>query len=160
MRHLRLFVGALTVAVELLPCTGVGAQESPTAPSPRPIAESAERLAHELWPIEVDEQGRPRFRAGVTIQRFVLPLPWVDPEAQPSLFRPRGGSLLHHQFLEAVTPEAFRASTLFPIGITVDPGAMYQDFKAMWRRWQEQRVRARVAKELEEFRARIPPEPR
>ena len=148
----------LTAVLASLVCTGVGAQESPPLQPPRPIAESAERIARELWPIvlhgPLDEQGRPRFRTGVTVRAFVLPASWIDTEAHPLPFRPRGGSIYHHQYLTSVTPEAIRAGTLYPVGISVDPGAIYHDLKSAWRSRQEKRVRARIARELEELLAR------
>ena len=41
-------------------------------PAERPISKSAERIAREWWPTDVatftiDEEGRPRFRSGITV---------------------------------------------------------------------------------------------
>ena len=55
------------------------AQETSRTPVQGPIAESAERIARELWqtdppPFSVDEEGRPRFRTGVI--ETIPPPPW------------------------------------------------------------------------------------
>jgi hypothetical protein len=137
----------------LLLGASVGAQDAAPA---RPIAETAERMARELWPTDVsssiDDQGRPRFRATATVNEFGLPVPWQDVDANRAPFKPRGGNLHHHQFLAQVTPEEFRSSVLYPAGITVDPGEMFNGLKSAWRSWQEKRVRERIAKEMEELR--------
>ena len=136
----------------LLLGASVGAQEPAPA---RPIAETAERIARELWPADVsssiDDQGRPRFRATVTVDEFALPVPWQEVDANRAPFKPRGGNLHHHQFLAQVTPEEFRSSVLYPTGITVDPGEMFNGLKSAWRSWQEKRVRERIGKELKEL---------
>ena len=137
----------------LLLGASVGAQEAAPA---RPIAKAAERVARELWPTDVsgsiDDQGRPRFRTTVTVIEFALPVPWQDVDANRAPFKPRGGNLHHHQFLAQVTPEEFRSGVLYPAGLTVDPGEIFNGVKSVWRSWQEKRVRQRIAKEVEELR--------
>jgi len=128
------------------------AQEGGTTPVPRPITEAAERLAQNLWPTDavtftIDEEGRPRFRSGVT---EILPSPPWQPG--PDLATtPARGAISHDEMLRVMTPEAFSTPPL--ISGTVDPGAIYNDIKRAWREWQARRVRARIEKELEQLRA-------
>jgi hypothetical protein len=115
-------VGAASVRIALMMVgafTGLAdstnAQEAPASSPGRPIAESAERIARQLWSVDdsasTDEQGRPRFRASVTVDEFVLPPPWYETDPSSSRFR-RPGTLYHQEFLSVVTPEAFRGGTL------------------------------------------------
>jgi hypothetical protein len=144
-------------------CLGVAvvdAQEAAQSLSERPITETAERIARQLWPVEVDqgsldEQGRPRFRTSVEASPIVLPLPWLnDPVTGPIQPRSR---LYHAEFLSVVTPEPFRASALTAAaggGVGVDPGAMLDGVKSVWRDWQTRRVRERIERELAALRER------
>jgi hypothetical protein len=143
-------------------CLGIAvvdAQETPQSPPARPVTETAERIARQLWPVEVDqgsldEQGRPRFRTSVEASPIVLPLPWQnDPAGGPVQPRSR---LYHAEFLSVVTPEPFRASALTAAaggGVGVDPGAMFDGVKSVWREWQTRRVRERIERELAELQA-------
>ena len=45
--------------------------------------------------------------------------PLWDGGAATPLYRPPWFRSYHHEFLERVTPEEFRAATLYPIGISV-----------------------------------------
>ena len=134
------------------------AQKAPAAVTPRPIAESAERLARELWPVDVssdvDELGRPRFRAGVTAAPFVLPWPWQQGGAGTASGPVNPNTRLYHrEFLDLVTPEEFRGGTLNPVvGVSVDPGVMFQGVKGAWRDWQGRRARIRIEKEAAQLR--------
>ena len=136
---------------------GARAQDVPASHPGRPIAESAERIARELWSIDesasTDEQGRPRFRASVTVDEFVLPPPWYETDPAIGRFR-RPGTAYHQEFLSVVTPEAFRASTFNAGGVSVDPGTVFDGFKSAWRSWQERRARERIEREVAELRAR------
>ncbi len=136
----------------------VGAQEDTPQEGrrSRPITETAERVARELWPtdvrvIEEDDDGRPRFRASVTVELPPLPPPWHDPDAPTVQQR---GTLYHREFLASVTPEAFRASQLVRStgGVSVDPGTMFDPIKRTWREWQARRIRARIQEELANLR--------
>jgi hypothetical protein len=133
---------------------GLDAQKLPPA---RPVTESAARIARELWPTEVqgsvDEHGLPRFRATVTENVVELPPPWHGTDRSTVRIRWRGGNLHHHEFLAAVTPEQFRSSVLYPAGVSIDPVAVIDGVRSVWRNWQEHRVRTRIQKELEELRA-------
>ncbi|MGE0592130.1 MAG: hypothetical protein AB7G23_12235 [Vicinamibacterales bacterium] len=122
----------------------------------RPITETAERVARELWPtdvraIEDTDDERPRFRASVTVELPPLPPPWYDPDAPTVQQR---GTLYHREFLASVTPEAFRASQLVRStgGVSVDPGTMFDPIKRTWREWQARRIRARIQEELAHLR--------
>jgi hypothetical protein len=136
---------------------GIHAQEAPAGDPARPIAASADRIARELWSADdstsTDEQGRPRFRASITVDEFVLPPPWYENDPTIGRYR-RRGTASHQEFLSLVTPEAFRASTLNTGGVSVDPGTILGGFKSAWRSWQEKRVRERIEREVAELRAR------
>jgi hypothetical protein len=140
----------------LLLCLSVNlsAQEAPTVESSRPITESAERIGRQLWPTEmvvtIDEQGRPRFRSGIEVE--LPPSAWVLDDAGGLHFRPFGGAS-HSEFLYQVTPEAFRAGTLYPCCFSVDPGSIVNSIKSAWHDYQERRVRARIQKEVDELKA-------
>jgi hypothetical protein len=157
-------VGAASVRITLMIigvfiglAAGTHAQETPANPPVRPIAESAARLAREVWSVDdsasTDEQGRPRFRASVTVDEWALPPPWYETDPAIGRFR-RPGTAYHQEFLSVVTPEAFRASTFNAGGVSVDPGAMFGGLKSAWRSWQERRVRQRIEREVAELRAR------
>lgn len=129
------------------------AQEAERSPRPPgPIAESTDRIARETWPTEawsftIDEDGRPRFRSGVTA---TLPPPlWqlIPGDTSPVPFR---GALSHREMVAAVTPEPFRDNVMYP-GASVDAGAIYHGIMKAWRDWQARRIHERVTKELEEF---------
>jgi len=147
------FLGACTV---LLSSNLYAQEQAPTASvssgnprGPGPIAESAERLAREWWPIEVafftiDEEGRPRFRTGV-IEIAVLP-PWQA--YRESGLVPARGRISHQEMLRVMTPYEFSTPL---VSASTDPGAMYHAITRTWRDWQERRIHERVVKELEEF---------
>lgn len=160
-------VRARTVRITLMviggfACAGDGmhAQETPPSRPARPITESAERLAQELWAGDdrraTDEQGRPLFRTNVTVSRFVLPLPWQNTEPAFGPVQPRG-RLYHQEFLSVVTPEPFRAgavSAASGAGVGMDPGAMFGGVRTAFRNWQARRARERIEREAAQLRAR------
>jgi hypothetical protein len=125
------------------------AQETSRTPAPGPIGESAERIAHEVWPTDpatfaVDEGGLPRFRTGVT--ETVPPPPW---QLAPNLsITPARGAISHREMVRMMTPMAF-ATPL--ISTSVDPGDIYNGFKGAWRDWRARRIHERVTRELEEL---------
>jgi hypothetical protein len=140
----------------LLLCLSVNlsAQEAQTEESSRPITESAERLGRQLWPTEmvvtIDEQGRPRFRTGIEVE--LPPSAWVLDDAGGLHFRPFGGAN-HSEFLYMVTPEAFRAGTMYPCCIGFDPAVVRDAIKSAWHSYQERRVRARIQQEVDDLKA-------
>ena len=94
----------------------------------------------------------PVFRA--RIEAFDLGPAWKDRSMVPpyvrTWFRP-----YHHEYLERVTPEEFRAATLAPYGIPFDQvvGYFVKEIKAARRASQEKRARDVVARELAAFLA-------
>jgi hypothetical protein len=146
---MRRALGAIAVVL----CFGseLFAQDAAPRPGTGPIAQSADRLARQMWPIDpdalVDDDGRPRFRATVIIEDEELSPPWLEPYGIHD-------NSVHRQFLRQVTPEGFRSSTLYPIGMSVDPATIVNGVKSAWRSWQEQRIRERIRKEVEQLEAR------
>ena len=120
--------------------------------APGPIAETAEKLARELWPEQaalnafvVDEQGRPRFRSGTT-ETSPRPLWQLSPEDTSPV--PSGGALSHQEMVRFMTPQEFSTPL---ISASVDPGSLMNDIKNAWRDWQARRIHERVTKEREEL---------
>ena len=130
----------------------LGAQEAErTARAPGPIAESIDRIARETWPTNawsftIDEDGRPRFRSGVTV---TLPPPLWQLTPGDTSPVPSRGALSHQEMVSAVTPEAFRGNVIY--SVSVDPGTIYHGIVNVWRDWQARRIHERVTQELEEF---------
>jgi hypothetical protein len=125
------------------------AQEEPVLPGLGPIAQSANRIARELWPTDapaffVDESGRPRFRGGVT---ETLPAPPWKPDGDLSPV-PVQGAISHREMVRLMTPMEFSTPL---IGASVDPGDIYNSFKQAWRDWQARRIHERVEHEVEEL---------
>jgi hypothetical protein len=123
----------------------------------QPIAESAERIVKETWPVErggQTDEDVPIFRTVTEADAaaFRLPAPWLDNRRMG----PRmNGLAAHRERLMMVTPEAFRGSTLYPVGVGVDPAVLINGVKTAWRRWQEQRVRERIRKEVDALESSI-----
>jgi hypothetical protein len=155
------FVIALGVWVSI--DAAARAQDADGGQPARPVTESAERIANELWPIDerglMDERNRPPFRASVT--EFTLPLPWQETDPTWTRLQP-AGRLYHREFLSVVTPEAFRAGAMTAAvgaGVSTDPGAVLAGIRRAWRDWQARRIHERVEQELAELRARLADEP-
>jgi hypothetical protein len=139
-------------------CTGiVEAQQS----RPRPIVESAARIARETWPVERGQQTD----EGVTIFRtetygdadaFRLPPPWL---AEQRMGPRMPGTAAQRERLSIVTPEAFRGSVMYPAGVGIDPAAIVKAVKYPLRKWQEHRVRERIRKEVEALGSHFTDEP-
>jgi hypothetical protein len=141
---------ALLTAFALCASPALYAQER-TPSAPGPIAESAERLAREYWPTDtttstVDEQGRPRFRSGVTA---TPPAPPWQPSTEPEPDRYRG-AISHQEMLRMMTPQEFSTPL---ISGSVDPGQMINSIKHAWRDWEARRIHERVMKEVEALKA-------
>ena len=128
---------------------GLRAQETDSQASPRPIQDSAERIGRELWPTDdydftIDEEGRPRFRSGVTVT--LPPPPWQAwSEPGPDGYR---GAISHQEMLRVMTPQQFSTPL---ISGSADPGEIYNGIRNAWREWQARRIHERVMKELEEL---------
>jgi hypothetical protein len=141
---------ALLIACVLGASPALDAQERAPA-APGPIAESAERLAREYFPTDtttstVDEQGRPRFRSGVTV---TPPSPPWQPSTEPEPDRYRG-AISHQDMLRMMTPQEFSTPL---ISGSVDPGQMINSIKHAWRDWEARRIHERVMKEVEALKA-------
>jgi hypothetical protein len=144
---------ALLAAFALCASAALHAQEGRVWPPARPISTSAERIARELWPTDVatstiDEEGRPRFRAGITVT--VLPPPWqLTPDTAPT---PSRGAVSHQEMLRMMTPREYSTP---PIGGgSADPGSILQSIRSAWRDWQGRRIEKRIMRELEELERR------
>ena len=151
MRH-----PALLAALALSASQALHAQQVRVWPPERPISKSAERIARELWPTDVaistiDEEGRPRFRSGITVT--VLPPPWqLTPDTAPT---PSRGAISHQEMLRVMTPREYSTP---PIGGgSADPGSLLQSIRSAWRDWQGRRIERRIMRELEELERRNRP---
>ena len=140
---------ALLVASAIWLSSSLHAQESRPPREPGPIAESADRIARDWWPTEpasftIDEEGRPHFRTSTT---ETLPAPpWqLSPD---DAVTPARGAISHREIVRMITPPEFSTPL---IGVSADPGAIYNEMKKAWRDWQARRIHERVVKELEEF---------
>jgi hypothetical protein len=92
---------------------------------------------------------RPVFRVKVEAWTFTYK-PWEEPrKGVPSYVRP-GMPLAHYEYLNMVTPEAFRASTLYP-GISIDPGTLLQALFKRDRAAAERRARDEVRRDFQAY---------
>jgi hypothetical protein len=138
----------------VLLCGGVADAQQRRA---RPITDSAERIARETWPVErgtTTDEGVTIFRAETEVdtEAFKLPPPWMNDQRMG----PRAdGTAAHRERLRVTTPEAYRRSMLYPVGVGVDPAVIVNGVKSAWRSWQEHRVRERIQKEVDALRSRV-----
>jgi hypothetical protein len=103
-------------------------------------------------PAEPDETGKPVFRVRVQAWAFTYK-PWEEPQkGVPSYIRP-SMPLAHYEFLQMVTPEAFRASTLYPgmIGVTIDLDAMVRRLRNRHHEAEERRAAEEVRRDFEAY---------
>ena len=140
---------ALLAALALCASPALHAQEGTVRPAERPISKSAERIAREWWPTDVatstlDEEGRPRFRSGITVT--MLPPPWrLTPDTVPT---PARGAISHQEMVRMMTPQEYSTPL---IGGSVDPGSIFRSIRSAWRDRQARRIHQRVMRELEEL---------
>ena len=91
------------------------------------------------------------FRVTVHAPKAEKP-PWDNWSSVPSYIRPNMPSY-HYDYLSMVTPEAFRAGTLYPVGIPI--GALLErlakHIEAVHRRAQEESAREEVRQALAEL---------
>jgi hypothetical protein len=103
-------------------------------------------------PAQADDSGKMVFR--VKIQMWTLKgHPWdQDATSVPAYVRPRM-PLAHYEFLKMVTPEAFRASTLYGpvVGVGFDPVIVKNAFNAARRALAERSARDEVRRALEAY---------
>jgi hypothetical protein len=127
--------------------------QAPGAPGPDPQLERIREAVAETPAISVpahpDETGRPVFRVKIEAWRFTGH-PWdQDATSVPDYVRP-SMPLAHYEFLQMVTPQAFRASTLYP-GIGFDPVIVKNAFKAVRRAAAERSAREEVRRDFEAY---------
>jgi hypothetical protein len=100
-------------------CLQVQAVEIKKPEEPAPAALERIRRALEGPDLEiVDDRDRQVFRVYIRERPLPAQRPWTDETLRPMYVQTRF-PLYHHEFLESVTPEEFRAGTLYPIGIEV-----------------------------------------
>ena len=94
----------------------------------------------------------PVFRVTIYGPKPDRPL-WETWSAVPSYIRPPR-PLYHHEFLEQVTPDVFRAATLYPLGVPVVPviELLGKQIKTARRKAAEARAREEVRRALEASR--------
>jgi hypothetical protein len=99
------------------------------------------------------ERDGPVFRVTVHGRKSEGPA-WEDLSGVPAYVRPRF-PIYHYEFLHQVTPEEFRAGTLYPIGIPIDPiiTSLVKGIKAANRTRQEANAKEGVRQALEELLA-------
>jgi hypothetical protein len=96
----------------------------------------------------------PIFRVKIIERHLLIERPWQDDGVVPAYVRPPQ-PIYHYDFLYAVTPEAFRSATLYPIGVPVMPAveAAQKAIAGTIRSYKQQRARDRVKSEIRRFRA-------
>lgn len=119
-----------------------------------PIRRALEELADSTASPPPSSGPPATFRTSVTA---FTPLPpaWVESKDLAARLPPlpRGSRLYHQEFLARVTPEAFRRSTLGPIGqVSTDPGTVLHGIRTAWREHQAKRIRERIDQELAALR--------
>jgi hypothetical protein len=142
-------------AQEGAPTTSALPSPQPSASSPTPIADAAERIAREMWPDGLPDQIQSEgstFRLNIHAPEVAVRAPWIDDDP-PLPRRPTGGSIYHEEMLRHMVPEEFRASTFYPVGVSVDPATIVNGIRGVWRDWQVWRIRAQIARELAELEA-------
>jgi hypothetical protein len=100
-------------------------------------------------PAAPDDSGKPVFRVKVQAWTF-KGHPWdQDATVIPDYVRP-SMPLPHYEFLQMVTPEAFRASTLYP-GFGFDPVIFKNLFKGWRHSITERNAREEVRRDFEAY---------
>jgi hypothetical protein len=88
-----------------------------------PVPPNLERIRRALEGPAIDvvkDSDLPVFRVYVREHPQPIQKLWTDDTLRPLYIRTRTPEY-HHEFLESVTPEEFRAATLYPIGVDVLP---------------------------------------
>ncbi len=138
-----LFVLVLCLQVQ---ATEVQKPQGPAPPNLERIRRALEGPAVDA----VEDADRPVFRVYVHEHPLPIQKPWTDDTLRPLYVRTRAPAY-HQEFLESVTPEQFRAATLYPTGPDVLPvihGAIDAVRSAM-RAHAEAKARQRVQEELQ-----------
>jgi hypothetical protein len=150
----------MTSALVLMLTAGAVQAATPTQTSPaQPDAATLERIRESVStppavevPAEVrmlvpEKPKRPTFR--LTVEERTPPAPWEEEPAVPLYVRTQRPAY-HHEYLSLVTPEAFRAGTLYP-GMNVLP-ALEEYFDSIsddLRQRRQEQVRRKIRKELD-----------
>jgi hypothetical protein len=135
-------------------CLHVQATEPQKTPEPSPAAlarirRDLEREREIELPATVGESTGPVFRVHINEKPSPVERLWTDDTLTPLYVHTRR-PLYHHEFLAKVTPDEFRAGTLYPIGVdlvAVSDLAVRGVRKAL-RAAAEARARSIVKKEL------------
>jgi hypothetical protein len=95
----------------------------------------------------------PVFRVTVHGRRSDKPV-WADLSGVPAYVRPMAPTY-HYEFLLKVTPEEFRAGTLYPVGVPIVPLVTFlgRQITTAQRKAAEKRAREEVRQALEELLA-------
>jgi hypothetical protein len=122
-------------------------------------AKQLERIRRQLADPPAIVVSSPVGREGPVFRVTVLgPKPggpaWEDLSGVPAYIRPPFPSY-HFQYLEQVTPEAFRAATLYPVGVPIVPllELLGKHIRTAQRKAAEGRAREEVRRALEELLA-------
>jgi len=100
-------------------------------------------------PADPDDTGKPVFRVRIQAWTFTG-RPWdQDAKSVPDYVRP-STPLPHYEYLRMVTPEALRASTLYP-GFAVDPVVFKKAFLAWRQAAAERSAREEVRRDFEAY---------
>lgn len=130
-------------------------------PSRQPGSVTDITLEHVRRALELDESrlsapppGVPVFRMKIIERHLDFQRPWDDDGVVPSYVHTRA-PLYHHEFLYAVTPEAFQSATLYPVGVPLMPAidALQRAVRRGVHSHNEARARRMVQKELEHLKA-------
>jgi hypothetical protein len=128
------------------------AQAATAAPAPADLERIRQTLADPPAIVTTGAFDRPVFRVTVEGWKFNGP-PW---EERASFVRP-GMPLYHYEYLLMTTPEAFRASTLYPAAYGIPIGALIEalgkHLNAVRRKKAEADARAEVTEALKELLA-------
>ena len=127
--------------------------QPPRAELPGSIARIQRELAKPL-PAQPVQSSAAVFRVRVEARPIRMLPPW-DPANDTivlAYIRPKI-PLYHYEFLQAVTPEAFRAGVLFPISVDVLPAIekIADAIRAAHRRRQAQRAKMEVDEALKQL---------
>ncbi len=106
-----------------------------------------------VLPSDNADEARPKFRLSIEAVRPTYLNPVWEPDRTIPLYVHTARPLYHHEFLSMVTPDEFRASTLYP-GIDVMRliDALSRNISGEMREIRERRAREEVRKQLEWFK--------
>lgn len=106
-----------------------------------------------VLPAPSERREGPVFRVTVHGSKSDRPI-WQELSSVPSYIRPPM-PIYHYEFLQQVTPEAFRAGTLYPVGLPIVPLLEFlgKRIRIAQRKTAEARAREEVRLALEELLA-------